>query len=150
MKVVLNGVLMLFILYFKIFHTATSVHERLFFHARREIFTFSVLIVKLRTISSFPAFSRVISLSFIFSYQISRYKTVDVLVTDYGIAINPKRLDLYEILQKTSLPVMTVEELHQKAQKLAGVAEKTILGDRVCGLVEYRDGTIIDVVYDLP
>lgn len=54
------------------------------------------------------------------------------------------------ILQKTSLPVMTVEELHQKAQKLAGVAEKTILGDRVCGLVEYRDGTIIDVVYDLP
>lgn len=64
---------MLFILYFKIFHTATSVHERLFFHARREIFTFSVLIVKLRTISSFPAFSRVISLSFIFSYQISRY-----------------------------------------------------------------------------
>ena len=30
-------------------------------------------IVKLRTISSFPAFSRVISLSFIFSYQISRY-----------------------------------------------------------------------------
>jgi len=77
-------------------------------------------------------------------------ETVDVLVTDYGIAINPKRLDLYEILQKTSLPVMTVEELHQKAQKLAGVAEKTILGDRVCGLVEYRDGTIIDVVYDLP
>ena len=28
-------------------------------------------------------------------------ETVDVLVTDYGIAINPKRLDLYEILQKT-------------------------------------------------
>lgn len=51
-------------------------------------------------------------------------ETVDVLVTDYGIAINPKRLDLYEILQKTSLPVMTVEELYQKAQKLAGVAEK--------------------------
>ena len=74
-KVVLNGVLMLFILYFKIFHTATSVHERLFFHARREIFTFSVLIVKLRTISSFPAFSRVISLSIIFSYQISRYNS---------------------------------------------------------------------------
>ncbi|WP_306542106.1 hypothetical protein [Phascolarctobacterium faecium] len=32
-----------------------------------------MLIVKLRTISSLPAFSRVISLSFIFSYQISRY-----------------------------------------------------------------------------
>ena len=73
MKAVLNGVLTLFILYFKIFHTATNVHEWPFFHARREIFAFSMPIVKLRTISSFPAFSRVISLSFIFSYQISRY-----------------------------------------------------------------------------
>jgi predicted amidohydrolase YtcJ len=72
-KAVLNGVLTLFILYFKIFHTATNVHEWPFFHARREIFAFSVPIVKLRTISSLPAFSRVISLTFIFSYQISRY-----------------------------------------------------------------------------
>jgi hypothetical protein len=76
-KAVLNGVLTLFILYFKIFHTATNVHEWPFFHARREIFAFSVLIVKLRTISSFPAFSRVISLSFIFSYQISRYSKIN-------------------------------------------------------------------------
>lgn len=34
-------------------------------------------IAKLRTISSLPAFSRVISLSFIFSYQISRYNHLD-------------------------------------------------------------------------
>lgn len=91
MKAVLNGVLTLFILYFKIFYTATSVHEWPFFHACREIFAFSMPIVKLRTISSLPAFSRVISLSFIFSYQISRYNrennNVGFVVPDQGSLI---------------------------------------------------------------
>ena len=44
----------------------------------------------------------------------------------------------------------TDEELYQKARRLAGSAEKTVIGEKICGLVEYRDGTIIDVVYDLP
>ena len=77
-------------------------------------------------------------------------ETVDVLVTDYGIAVNPRRMDLDTALRKTSLPVVTVEELYQKARRLAGSAEKTVIGEKICGLVEYRDGTIIDVVYDLP
>lgn len=77
-------------------------------------------------------------------------ETVDVLVTDYGIAVNPRRMDLDTALRKTSLPVVTVEELYQKARRLAGSAEKTVTGEKICGLVEYRDGTIIDVVYDLP
>lgn len=76
-------------------------------------------------------------------------ETVDVMVTDYGIAVNPRRQDLYELLKKTSLPVVTVDELYIKAQKLSGEAQAVVMGENICGVVEYRDGTIIDVIYDI-
>ena len=76
-------------------------------------------------------------------------ETVDVVVTDYGIAVNPRRRDLYERLKKTLLPVMEIEALYTKAQRLAGTAAENEFGENICGLVEYRDGTIIDVIYDM-
>ena len=75
-------------------------------------------------------------------------ETVDVVVTDYGIAVNPRRRDLYDKLKKTLLPVMEIEALYNKAQRLAGKAVENECGANICGLVEYRDGTIIDVIYD--
>lgn len=134
MKAVLNGVLTLFILYFKIFYTATSVHEWPFFHACREIFAFSMPIVKLRTISSLPAFSRVISLSFIFSYQISRYTLLSALMLA-GIIImwialfivylrklyslESSNKTLYDITTKDPLTgAYNFETFKKKAQKL--------------------------------
>ena len=76
-------------------------------------------------------------------------ETVDVIVTDYGIAINPNRVDLLDQFAHTNLPIKSIEELKAKADKLAGTPEKTELNDEICGLVEYRDGTIIDVIHKL-
>lgn len=75
-------------------------------------------------------------------------ESVDIVVTEVGIAINPKRQDLLEALQKVklSLPLRTIEELKEEAYALAGVPEKIQFEDKVVALVEYRDGTIIDVV----
>lgn len=73
-------------------------------------------------------------------------ETVDVVVTDYGIAINPQRHDLVDRLNKKSLPLCSIEELQHKAYKMTGEAVVTPVGDKICGLVEYRDGTIIDVI----
>lgn len=72
---------------------------------------------------------------------------VDVIVTERGIAINPKRLDLIEKLSNSSLNILSIEELLNKAQMLTGIPKPINLGKKVIGVVEYRDGTIIDSIY---
>ena len=71
---------------------------------------------------------------------------VDVVVTDYGIAINPKRQDLIEATKNSKLPLKTIEELRDIAYGIAGEPEKVQFGERVVGIIEGRDGTIVDVV----
>lgn len=73
-------------------------------------------------------------------------ETVDVLVTERGIAVNPLRKDLLEKLEKTNLPVMSIEDLKKMAEDMTGVPEKIELDDEIVAVVEYRDGTVIDVV----
>ncbi|MGL4992348.1 MAG: citrate lyase subunit alpha [Sarcina sp.] len=73
-------------------------------------------------------------------------ESIDVVVTDRGIAINPKRQDLIENLSKTDIPIFTIEELKEKAYKLTGIPNKIEFDDKVVAVVEYRDGSIIDVI----
>lgn len=73
-------------------------------------------------------------------------ETVDVVVTDYGVAVNPRRKDILEQLSKTELPLVTIDELIEKAEKIVGVPKVIEFEDKVVGLIEYRDGTIIDVI----
>ncbi|NEU49176.1 citrate lyase subunit alpha, partial [Enterococcus faecium] len=47
--------------------------------------------------------------------------SIDVLVTEVGIAINPKRQDLIDVLSKVpGLPIYTIAELQQKAAAFVG------------------------------
>ena len=71
---------------------------------------------------------------------------VDVVVTDYGIAINPKRQDLIDAVVGKGLPIKTIEELRDIAYSITGEPEKVQFGDRVVGVIEARDGSIMDVV----
>lgn len=72
--------------------------------------------------------------------------SVDVLVTEIGIAINPKRTDLMERLKDIDIPVFTIQELKDKVESIVGVPDKIEYEDKVVAVVEYRDGSIIDVV----
>lgn len=74
-------------------------------------------------------------------------ETVDVLVTERGIAVNPRNKEIYNRLLHCNLPVMTIEELKELAEKKAGKPSKIKLSDRVVAEVEYRDGTIIDRIF---
>ena len=76
-------------------------------------------------------------------------ETVDVVITDYGIAINPKRTDLIEAMKDVKLPFTTIEALRDQAYAITGTPEKVQFGDRVVGVIESRDGTIIDVVREI-
>ncbi|MBQ9630005.1 MAG: citrate lyase subunit alpha, partial [Treponema sp.] len=73
-------------------------------------------------------------------------ETVDVVITDYGIAINPLRQDLIDVMKNVKLPFKTIEELRDIAYSITGVPEKVQFADRIVGIIEARDGTIMDVV----
>lgn len=73
-------------------------------------------------------------------------ESIDVVVTERGIAVNPIRKDLIEKLKAKNLPVMTIEELKDLAENMTGKPAPIEFTDKVVAVVEYRDGTIIDVV----
>ncbi len=72
---------------------------------------------------------------------------IDVLVTERGVAINPNRKDLIEMLSKNKkLKIVDIQELKEKAYALTGIPEEVKTKDKVVAVIEYRDGSIIDVV----
>lgn len=72
--------------------------------------------------------------------------SVDVVVTELGVAINPNRQDLIEHFKKIDVPQFSIEELKEKAYSIVGEPMPIQYGDKVVALIEYRDGSIIDVV----
>lgn len=73
-------------------------------------------------------------------------ESIDVVITDYGIAINPKRQDLIQCMKGVDLPFKTIEELRDIAYSITGKPEKVQFDDKVVGIIESRDGTVMDVV----
>lgn len=71
---------------------------------------------------------------------------VDVLVTDYGVAVNPRRPDLIDCLDRAGIRHVTIESLKEKAYEIVGRPEELQWEDRVVAIVEARDGTVLDVV----
>ncbi|MDU8913312.1 citrate lyase subunit alpha [Aestuariicoccus sp. MJ-SS9] len=72
--------------------------------------------------------------------------SVDVVVTEAGLAVNPARKDLSDRLAKAGLPIVTMEDLAAKAQAAATKAVPPRAQGRIVALSEYRDGTIIDEI----
>ncbi|CNI00560.1 citrate lyase subunit alpha [Yersinia mollaretii] len=75
--------------------------------------------------------------------------SIDILVTDHGIAVNPARPELAERLQQAGLPVVTIDWLYQRALILTGLPQPIKFSDRVVAVVRYRDGSVIDVVHQI-
>lgn len=77
-------------------------------------------------------------------------ESIDVLVTEVGVAVNPKRQDLIEAFKKVpSIPLYTIEELQEKAYQIVGKPKPLEYTNKVVALIEYRDGTIIDEVKEV-
>ncbi|MBM7836071.1 citrate lyase subunit alpha [Clostridium sardiniense] len=76
--------------------------------------------------------------------------SIDVVVTERGVAINlsnPNNKELKDKLEKNKrIPIFDIEELYEKAILITGKPEAIKYEDRVVGVVEYRDGSIIDVI----
>ncbi len=71
---------------------------------------------------------------------------IDIIVTERGIAINPLRKDLLEKLKDSNLPIKTIEELKEEAEKICGKPVLPEFGDDIVAVIKWVDGTIIDSV----
>lgn len=74
-------------------------------------------------------------------------ESIDVLVTEYGIAVNPRRADLArELKGAIGMDVKPIEELQRLAEHIVGTPRPLEFTDRAVALVEYRDGSLIDTI----
>jgi len=96
-------------------------------------------LVRARTASIVPAVDTIVTPG----------ETVDLVVTDRGTAVNPRRQDLKDALAQGGVPTVEIEELAALAERITGKPEPVKHGDRVVGVVEYRDGTVIDVIHQV-
>ena len=71
-------------------------------------------------------------------------QSIDVVVTEAGLAVNPNRRDLSERLTEQGLPVLSIEDLAAKAAAAATCPVPKRSQGPVVAQSEYRDGTIID------
>lgn len=72
---------------------------------------------------------------------------IDVIVTERGIAINPRRTDLIEKMKGSSLPIKTIEELKAEAEAICGKPAPAKVTDEAVGVVKWVDGTVLDTIW---
>ena len=76
-------------------------------------------------------------------------RTVDVLVTQRGIAVNPLRTDLRDRLKDAGLAVMDINDLYKMAIAVTGQPKPVARNGRVVADVIYRDGSRIDQIHQV-
>ncbi len=76
-------------------------------------------------------------------------ESIDVLVTERGICVNPERSDLKKNLEEGGIKVKDINDLAREVESITGKAKSIETTDRIVGVVEYRDGTIIDVIHQV-
>ncbi|MBN1482290.1 citrate lyase subunit alpha [candidate division KSB1 bacterium] len=73
---------------------------------------------------------------------------VDVVVTERGICINPRRTDLLDAIKGTKLPLIDIKSLQHTVQDICGGApEPPHVGEQVVAVVKWVDGTVLDSIY---
>ncbi len=76
-------------------------------------------------------------------------RDIDVLVTQAGIAINPKNAELKRSLISAGLNIVDIGDLKEKAEKLTGRPARPVPGEREVARVIYRDGSLLDRIYNV-
>jgi citrate lyase subunit alpha/citrate CoA-transferase len=71
---------------------------------------------------------------------------IDVIITERGIAINPLRKDLLRKMKNSGLPVRTIQDLKDEAERICGKPDKAQFEEKVVAAVKWVDGTVLDVI----
>ena len=78
---------------------------------------------------------------------VTKGEHIDLVATEFGVAVNPNRKDLLEKLKDSDIPLFTMEELRDKAYEITGGPEEIKYTDKIVGIIEDRNGDILDLVY---
>jgi len=71
-----------------------------------------------------------------------------MIVTERGIAINPKREDLIKATKRSGLPIRKIEEIKEEVDELVGAPlDRPNFTDEVIGVVKWVDGTVLDSIF---
>lgn len=76
-------------------------------------------------------------------------ESVDMIVTERGICINPNRDDLKQALKGSGLPLRDIHDIAKEVETIGGIPVEPQFTDKIVGVVEYRDGSILDVIYQV-
>ncbi len=74
---------------------------------------------------------------------------IDVVVTERGIAINPLRKDLIELTKNSGLPIVSIAELKDMAEKICGKPALPKFTSEPVAVVKWVDGTILDTIWQV-
>jgi citrate lyase subunit alpha / citrate CoA-transferase len=75
---------------------------------------------------------------------------IDVIVTERGIAINPRRADLLRAVEGSKLPIRPIHEIKAEVEGIIGgrpTPPRTT--DRPVAIVKWVDGTVLDTVWQV-
>jgi citrate lyase subunit alpha/citrate CoA-transferase len=73
---------------------------------------------------------------------------IDVIVTERGIAINPRRQDLIDAVKGSRLPIRPLQEIKEEVEKICGgKAHRPKHRDQPVAVVKWVDGTVLDTVW---
>lgn len=75
--------------------------------------------------------------------------SVDVVVTEYGVAVNPARPEVAGRLREAGIPLVSIDDLVAKASSIVGHIEPVPFGDKVVGVVMNRDGAVLDEIHNV-
>ena len=76
-------------------------------------------------------------------------ETITAVITEAGVAVHPRREDLRDRLRAAGIEVLSIEQLRERAMKQArpvAPAHDSGVDEPIVGVVEYRDGRVIDVI----
>lgn len=76
---------------------------------------------------------------------------IDVIVTERGIAINPRRKDLLTAVKNSSLPIKSIHELKKEVDEICGgaPAKPKVNKKKVVAVIKWVDGTVLDSVFQV-
>lgn len=74
---------------------------------------------------------------------------IDVVITERGIAINPRRGDLRQALSASSLPLRSLYDLQKEVYEICGgaPARPALDYEQPVAVVKWVDGTVLDTVF---
>ncbi|MDZ7725730.1 MAG: citrate lyase subunit alpha [candidate division KSB1 bacterium] len=75
---------------------------------------------------------------------------IDVVATERGLCINPRRTDLLQAVKGSGLPVIDIHDLHRTVLEICGgPPDPPKLTDQLIAVVKWVDGTVLDSVFGI-